>query len=121
MRLLDVNMPRRVASLLGEFGISAHSAEDRGWNGLTNGALVEAAVQEGFKCILTRDRLFSESAGRTPKRFPDFCVVLILIPQLRGPDFLTHFRNESERSRIQPVGGRLLRWPENPIQPAIRS
>jgi hypothetical protein len=26
--------------------------------------LVEAAIQAGFQCILTRDRLFSESAAR---------------------------------------------------------
>ena len=59
MWLLDVNMPKKVGSLLGEFGIEAHSADDRGWGGLTNGALVEAAIQAGFRCILTRDRFFS--------------------------------------------------------------
>jgi hypothetical protein len=37
MCLLDVNMPKKVASLLGEFGIKADSADDRGWGGLTNG------------------------------------------------------------------------------------
>jgi hypothetical protein len=50
---------------------------------------LHAAQQAGFRCILTRDRLFSESATRgAPKRFPEFCVVLVTILQLRGPEFL---------------------------------
>ena len=64
MWLLDVNLPKKVGAFLGEFGIEAHCAGDRGWGGLTNGVLVEAAQQAGFRCILTRDRLFSESAAR---------------------------------------------------------
>jgi len=49
MWLLDVNMPKRVAALLGEFEIESHTAGDRGWGGLTNGALVGAAVEAGFE------------------------------------------------------------------------
>jgi hypothetical protein len=49
MWLLDVNMPKKVASILAEFGIEASSADDRGWGGLTNGALVEVAVEAGFQ------------------------------------------------------------------------
>lgn len=111
MWLLDVNMPKKVASLLAEFGIKANSADDRGWSGLTNGALVEAAVEAGFDCVLTRDRLFGESAARTLKRFPNFCVVLVTIPQLRGPDFLAHFRSAWDRAPIEPISGKLLTWP----------
>jgi predicted nuclease of predicted toxin-antitoxin system len=84
MWLLDVNMPKKLAPLLGGLGIRAECADDRG-NGLPNGTLVEAAVQAGFRCILTRDRLFSESASRALKPFPTFCVVLVTIPQVRGP------------------------------------
>ena len=64
MWLLDVNLPKKIVGLLGEFGIEAQTADDRGWGSLTNGALVEAAQQVGFRCILTRDRLFGESAAR---------------------------------------------------------
>jgi len=39
MWLLDVNVPKRLVGVLGEFGIEAHSAESRGWDDLTNGAL----------------------------------------------------------------------------------
>ena len=111
MWLLDVNMPKKVGPLLGELGIEAHSADDKGWGGLTNGALVEAATDAGFRCILTRDRLFSESAARALKRFPEFCVVLVTIPQLRGPAFLEQFRSAWDRGPIQLVAGQLLRWP----------
>jgi hypothetical protein len=45
MWLLDVNMPRNIVTVLAEFGISAQSAEMRGWSGLTNGMLVEVAGQ----------------------------------------------------------------------------
>ena len=45
MWLLDANMPNNIIAVLGAFGIEAHTAESRGWKGLTNGDLVEAAVQ----------------------------------------------------------------------------
>ena len=111
MWLLDVNMPKKVGSLLGEFEIEAHSADDRGWGGLSNGVLVEAAVEAGFLCILTRDQLFSESAARTLKRFPAFCVVLVTIPQVRGAEFLERFWSAWDECPILPVAGKLLRWP----------
>jgi hypothetical protein len=42
MWLLDVNLPKKIRALLRELGIEAHCAGDRGWGGLSNGALVEA-------------------------------------------------------------------------------
>lgn len=111
MWLLDVNLPKKIAGVLGEFGIEAHCADDRDWAGLTNGVLVEVAQQAGFRCILTRDRLFSESAARALKSFPQFCVVLVMIPQLRGPEFIEQFRAAWHRGPIQPIPGQLLRWP----------
>lgn len=111
MWLLDVNMPKKLAQLLGEFGIESYSADDKGWGGMTNGILVEAAVNAGFDCILTRDRLFGESAARALKRFPAFSVVLVTIPQLRGSAFLEQFRRAWERSPVQPLAGQFLVWP----------
>jgi len=43
--------------------------------------------------------------------FPEFCVVLVAIPQLRGPEFLNRFRDAWSRAPILPVPGRLLHWP----------
>ena len=65
MWLLDVNMPKQVAGFLGEVGITADALTTGNGGGLTNGALVEAANLDGFRVILTRDRLFSESASDT--------------------------------------------------------
>ena len=59
MWLLDVNLPRGLVATLGEFGVPAEHAGARGWDALTNGTLVEAAVNAGFFCVLTRDGLFS--------------------------------------------------------------
>jgi len=59
---------------------------------------------------VTRDRLFSESAARALQSFPWFCVVLVTIPQLRGPQFLEQFRLAWARSPILPVAGKLIRW-----------
>ena len=64
MWVLDMDMPKQVRALLGEFGIVEYAADNRGWGGLTNGALVEAACRAGFRVVPTRDRLFSESAAR---------------------------------------------------------
>jgi hypothetical protein len=36
----------------------------RGWKSLSNGELLRAAVDAGFKCLLTRDQLFGESASQ---------------------------------------------------------
>jgi hypothetical protein len=41
MWLLDVNMPKKIAGVLGEFGIQAQAADALGWKGLTNGALAQ--------------------------------------------------------------------------------
>jgi hypothetical protein len=69
MWLLDVNMPKKIADVLGE------------------------------------------SAARALKPFPQFSVVLVTIPQLRGQEFLERFRAAWNRAPIQPVAGELLRWP----------
>lgn len=111
MCLLDVNVPRGVAHLFGSFGIQTQTAEERGWSGLTNGALVEAAADGGFACILTRDRLFSESAAKALKRFPQLSFVLITLPQLRGPQFLEAFHRAWEHNPVSPYPGKLMRWP----------
>jgi hypothetical protein len=104
-------MPRRLTDLLGSYGIQAQTAEERGWSGLTNGALVEAAVQAEFTCVLTRDRLFSESAAKALRRFSQFCAILITLPQLRGPQFLDAFHRAWEREPIRLRPGELRRWP----------
>jgi hypothetical protein len=111
MWLLDVNMPRQVVDKLGVLRIEAHAAESRGWGQLGNGQLVEAAIAAGFTCLLTRDRLFGQSAARALKRFPGFCVVVVTIPQLRGPEFIAEFELQWGAAPIKPEAGNLIYWP----------
>jgi len=54
MWLLDVNMDVHVVSVLTDFQISCDTAGQRGWKSSSNGELVRAAVDAGFKCLLTR-------------------------------------------------------------------
>jgi len=81
MWLLDANMDVHLAFVLAGFGIICDTAGNRGWKALSNGNLVKAAMECGFQCLLTRDRLFGESASRALKSFPQFAVVVVNIPQ----------------------------------------
>jgi len=61
MWLLDANMDVHLVPVLRGFGISSDTAANRGWNALSNGELVMAAVAAGFVCLFTRDQLFGAS------------------------------------------------------------
>ena len=111
MWLLDVNMPRQLKGLLAEFGIPADTAIARGWGTLVNGELLEAAAASGFDCLLTRDRLFGDSVARNLKRNPTFSIVLVMLPQVRAPQFLASFRAAWEIDPIAPAPGRVHSWP----------
>jgi len=63
MWLLDANMPLQLVALLNELGVEADSAVARGWNALSNGGLASAAARAKFTALLTRDRLFGETAA----------------------------------------------------------
>jgi hypothetical protein len=78
---------------------------------LSNGKLLEAAVSQGFTCLLTRDRLFAESASSTLRRFPQFEVVVVTLPQLREKAFLDAFRKAWNASPIFAVPGGMVYWP----------
>jgi predicted nuclease of predicted toxin-antitoxin system len=111
MWLLDVNMPRRLTSLLRELGIESATAQSRGWDSLSNGKLLDAAAAAGFSCLLTRDRLFGESASRTLKRFREFAIVLVTLQQLRERAFLDAFRDAWHTHAMSPIPGRITSWP----------
>ena len=70
MWLLDANMPLQLVALLRDLGIEADSAVARGWNALSNGRLMEAAVHASFAALLTRDRMFGTSAGNRAQEIP---------------------------------------------------
>ncbi|PWU16666.1 MAG: hypothetical protein C5B49_10260 [Bdellovibrio sp.] len=111
MWLLDVNLPKGLAKKLNSLGIEADTTADRGWRDLGNGALAEAAYKAGFRAILTRDRLFGESAARALKSYPELAVVILRLPQARENGYLHEFDNRWRESPIVPVPNQIMEWP----------
>jgi len=112
MWLLDVNMPRQLKALLSELGIPSDTATERGWGTLVNGDLLEAAASSGFDALLTRDRLFGESAANSLKTCPAFSIVIVTIQQARASQFLSSFRAAWTNDPIAPVPGQIQSWPK---------
>ena len=111
MWLLDANMPVQLVALLKEMSIEAASSVARGWNTLSNGSLVDAAVRANFSALLTRDRLFGESTAQTLKVHNEFSIVLVRLPQLRASQFLAAFRAAWQTAQIIPAPGQMIDWP----------
>jgi hypothetical protein len=91
MWLLDANIDVHLVSVLRGLEISCDTAGQRGWKSLSNGELVRVAVDAGFKCLLTRDQLFGESASQALKQFPEFAVVVVNAPQRPWPRYREEF------------------------------
>jgi hypothetical protein len=111
MWLLDVNLPNGLRPLLKSLGHESETTAFRGWRDLSNGKLAEAAFTAGFRAILTRDRLFGESAGRALKTYPELAVVVLRLPQSREAAFLAEFNAQWITRPIRPVPGQILEWP----------
>jgi predicted nuclease of predicted toxin-antitoxin system len=111
MWLLDANMDVHLVAVLADFGISADTAASRGWKALSNGDLVAAAAAGDFACLLTRDQLFGESASRALRLFPQFAVVVVILPQQPWQQYRDRFLAAWADTPIRPVPGRLTRWP----------
>lgn len=111
MWLLDANMDVHLVTVLSELGISSDTANNRGWKALSNGDLVKVACASGFVCLLTRDRLFGESASRALRVHPGFAVVLVGLPQQPWQGYKYAFLSAWQVSPIEPVPGKLTRWP----------
>ncbi|MGK5082999.1 hypothetical protein WDW37_06810 [Bdellovibrionota bacterium FG-1] len=111
MWLLDVNLPNGLLGLLHEYGIQAETTAYRGWRDLGNGKLAEAAFGAGFRALLTRDRLFGESAGRALERFPELAVVVVRLPQAREAAYLAEFRRRWAEQALCPRPGHVIEWP----------
>lgn len=112
MWLLDANIDIRIRDVLAEFGVESRTAESLGWKHLSNGNLVAAAVSGGFTCLLTRDRLFSESAARSLKEFPQFAIVTIRLKQEKWPAYGELFRDAYRLVPILPIAGTTSFWPQ---------
>jgi hypothetical protein len=114
MWLLDANVDVHLAPMLNQRGIPCDTVARRGWKVLSNGELVATAFAEGFRCLLTRDQLFGESASQALKSFPEFAVVVITLPQQRWTEYCRRFLEAWTASPILPTPGRLVHWPRVP-------
>jgi hypothetical protein len=90
-QLLDVNMPRQLKETLAGLGIEVETANARGWGTLVNGERPEAAATSGFICLLMRDRLTGESAGKNLKRYSYFSIVIATLAQVRASQYMKPF------------------------------
>ena len=111
MWLLDVNLPTGLVGVLTGYGIDCDTTAKRGWRDLTNGLLAQAAFGAGFRVILTRDRLFGESASGALRALPELAVVIVTLPQARASTYLIEFRSRWAQRPITPVAGRVVEWP----------
>src|ERR1700689_1123123 len=111
MWLLDANMDVHLASVLTGFKISCDTVGKRRWSALYNGRPRERTVVAGFRCLLTRDQLFGESASRSLKLFPQFAVVVVNVPQRPWPQYREQFLALWREPPIEPLAGQLIHWP----------
>ncbi|MGK5090188.1 hypothetical protein WDW86_21780 [Bdellovibrionota bacterium FG-2] len=111
MWLLDVNLPNGLRRVLQALGQESETTAFRGWRDLGNGKLAEAAFSSGFRAILTRDRLFGESAGRALKTYPELAVIVLRIAQSREAAYLTEFERQWAIQPIRPIPGQITEWP----------
>jgi hypothetical protein len=89
----------------------AETAPRRAWRSLTNGALAQAAVQAGFRVLLTRDRGFGVSAAQTLSTLPELAIVVVTLPQARDESYLAAFAEAWRLNRIRPIPGAIIEWP----------
>jgi len=112
MFLLDQNFPIQVLEFLQAGDMQVQTTRYHGWEALENGKLAASAFQHGYRCILTRDKKFGESAAKALRQFPELCVVIVTLKQDKAARYLAKFRTAWEKNSIQPEPGKLLHWPE---------
>src|SRR5688572_21998392 len=98
MWLLDHNLPAQLKPVLTRLGIQCATTFEHQWHELKNGELVATSYARGFRCILTRDVRFAESAAHALGSFPAMAVILLRLPQNRGKIYASNFEAEWRRS-----------------------
>ena len=82
--LLDHCVPRRVRHA--PAGCDVVTAYQRGWAELQNGALLEAAEQDGFDVLVTADKNLRYQQSLTDRR-----IAIVELPTNALPALLPHF------------------------------
>jgi hypothetical protein len=73
--------------------------------------LLEQANANGFTSLLTRDRLFKDSAAKAFKQHPHFSIILIAIPQAKFDVYNELFAKYWHLAPITPRPGQFIVWP----------
>ena len=110
--LLDHNLPKQFAEFLRTKGIECNWTSAEGWQTLANGALVNAACNAGYNCLLTNDRKFASAAGNALTKNPNFSVVEITIPQAPKAEFLNSVSIAWANNPIEPQVSQVVKWPK---------
>ena len=85
MKLLpDEQMPRSVAK---EFpaGIDLHTVQSQGWAGVTNGALLNLAHENGFTALISADKNIASQHNEQQLPVP---VVILSVVRLRADNLI---------------------------------
>ncbi len=110
--LLDHNLPKHLAEFLRNNGIDCNWTSAEGWQTLANGALVKAASDAGYVCLLTNDRKFANAAGNALAKNPNFSVIEITIPQAPKAEFLNAIAIAWVQAPIEPQSSKVVKWPK---------
>ena len=109
MRLLvDHNLPPGVAGLLNEHGLVCSTAKSNGWDALTNGQLIEAAVKAGFEGIVTKDIRLHLDGEVSLRKYPTFAIVIVKLQQMKKRQYLERFAVELSQRKFVPVAGKII-------------
>jgi predicted nuclease of predicted toxin-antitoxin system len=112
MFLLDHNFPVQILEFLQGQGVQVQTTRYHGWEALENGALVSSAFEAGYRCVLTRDRKFAESAAKALRKFPEISVIIVTLQQNKADVYLASFQAAWGKDKILPLPGQLLLWPK---------
>jgi hypothetical protein len=75
--LLDENVPRQLKFSLTEF--ETYTVPDQGWNGASNGDLLQLMISEGFDLLITFDKSL-----QFQQNFEKFTIPVIIIQAPRN-------------------------------------
>jgi len=82
--LLDEQIPKSIAK---EFpsGIEIHTVQSQGWAGVTNGALLKLAYENGFTALVSADKNIASQHNEQQLLVP---VVILSVVRLRADNLI---------------------------------
>ena len=92
-------------------GFECSTASAEGWAALTNGELIQAAVDSGFEGIITKDIRFHLDGLVVLKKHPMFAIVIVALPQAKKAIYLKAMEERLLTTKLVPVLGKVIVWP----------